>query len=64
MRLSVECGIMIAKDGSIFCPSCRKMRLARLPDDGRIRAYLYCRRCRREQYIDVSLSPEPEPHDP
>ena len=55
---------MIAKDGSIFCPSCRKMRLARLPEDGRIRAYLYCRRCRREQYIDVSLSPEPEPHNP
>lgn len=32
------------------------MRLLRLPPDGRVKGYAYCRHCKSEKYLDIDLS--------
>lgn len=52
-------GKLLVKDGTdlwVLCPQCRMMRLIRLPPDGRVKGYPYCRRCKREQFLDIDLS--------
>nr|DAM89679.1 MAG TPA: NUDIX domain protein [Caudoviricetes sp.] len=39
-----------------MCPSCRAMKLLRLPPDGKVKAFVFCRHCKREQYLDIDLS--------
>ena len=51
-RLLVKTG----EDVWVLCPQCRMMRLIRLPPDGRVKGYPYCRRCKREQFLDIDLS--------
>ena len=59
-------GTLITEEGWVLCPACGRGKLLRLPGDGRVRAYAYCRYCHQERFlnIDLSLSHEPEPHDP
>ena len=47
---------LVSKDGWVICPDCRSMRLMRLPPDGRIKGYVYCRHCKSEKYLDIDLS--------
>lgn len=42
------------KNGWVTCPKCGKMKLLRLPADGKVRAYIYCRHCRREQFLNIN----------
>lgn len=44
------------KDGWITCPDCGRMRLLRLPPDGKVKAYVYCRHCRAEKFLNIDLS--------
>ena len=44
------------KDGYIMCPDCGMMKLLRLPPDGKVKAYVYCRHCKREKFLDIDLS--------
>ncbi|MCI9468875.1 MAG: hypothetical protein HFG45_06205 [Oscillospiraceae bacterium] len=32
------------------------MKLLRLPPDGKVKGYAYCRHCKREQYLNIDLS--------
>jgi hypothetical protein len=32
------------------------MKLLRLPPDGKVKAYVYCRHCKQERYLDIDLS--------
>ena len=59
-------GTLVTEDGWVLCPECGRGKLLRLPPDGVVRCFAYCRLCRRERFlnIDLSLSHEPEPHDP
>lgn len=63
MQCAEKAGKLVTKDGWVLCPDCRKQKLMRLPPNGRIRGYVYCRHCRAEKFlnIDLSLSHEPEP---
>ena len=58
-------GTLVTEDGWVLCPVCGRGKLLRLPKDGKVRAYAYCRYCHRERFlnIDLSLSLEPELHD-
>lgn len=47
---------LITKDGWVFCPECGEMKLLRLPPDGKVRGYAYCRHCKRERFLDIDLS--------
>ena len=51
-----ECGKLIVKDGWVICPKCKTMKLLRLPPDGKVKAYVYCRHCKQERYLDIDLS--------
>ena len=51
-----ECGKLIVKDGWVICPKCKTMTLLRLPPDGKVKAYVYCRHCKQERYLDIDLS--------
>lgn len=44
------------RSGIVRCPQCGQMKLLRLPPGGKVKAYLYCRHCKREQYLDIDLS--------
>ena len=44
------------KDGYVMCPDCGAMKLLRLPPDGRVKAYVYCRHCKREKFLNIDLS--------
>lgn len=63
MRTERDCAKLVTKDGWVICPDRRSMRLMRLPSNGRVRGFVYCRHCKSEKYlnIDLSLSLEPEP---
>ena len=59
MQSKNDYGRLLVKDGTgvwVLCPQCRMMRLIRLPPDGRVKGYPYCRRCKREQFLDIDLS--------
>lgn len=51
-----EHGKLSIKDGWVMCPSCRAMKLLRLPPDGKVKAFVFCRHCKREQYLNIDLS--------
>ena len=51
-----ECGKLILKDGWVICPKSKTMKLLRLPPDGTVKAYVYCRHCKQERYLDIDLS--------
>ncbi len=51
-----NCDTLVTKDGWVFCPDCRTMKLLRLPPDGRIKAFVYCRHCKREHFLNIELS--------
>ena len=63
MKSAAEPVKLVVKDGWVFCPDCHSMKLLRLPPNGRVRGYVYCRHCKDEKYLDIdlSLSHEPEP---
>lgn len=44
------------EDGWVICPACKTMKLLRLPTDGKVKAYAYCRHCKKERYLDIDLS--------
>lgn len=56
MQVGKNCDTLVSKDGWVFCPDCRTMKLLRLPPDGRIRAFVYCRHCKREHFLNIDLS--------
>ena len=43
-------------NGCVLSPVCQKVKLLRLPSDGRVRAYVYCRNCHRERFLNIDLS--------
>ena len=47
---------LVTKDGWVICPDCHSMRLMRLPPDGRVNGYVYCRHCKSEKYLNIDLS--------
>lgn len=49
-------GKIIIKDGYAYCPDCERMKLIRLPEDGKVKAFIYCRHCRKEKFLDIDLS--------
>ena len=56
MRKDANDGKIITKDGYVLCPDCSQMKLLRLPPDGKVRAYAYCRHCREEKFLNIDLS--------
>lgn len=50
---------MVSKDGWVLCPECGQMRLIRLPADGKVKAYAWCRHCKKEQFLNIDLSLSP-----
>lgn len=59
MQPKNDYGKLLVKDGTdvwVLCPQCRMMRLIRLPPDGCVRGFPYCRRCKREQFLNIDLS--------
>lgn len=59
MQAGVKSATLVTKDGWIICPECRMMKLLRLPPDGVVRAYVYCRHCKRERFLNIDLSLSP-----
>lgn len=62
-----ECGKLIVKDGWVICPKCKTMKLLRLPPDGKVKAYVYCRALQAGAISGYRFEPEPmepEPHGP
>ena len=56
MQTANESAKMIAKDGWVICPDCHSMRLMRLPPNGKVQGFVYCRHCKCEKYLDIDLS--------
>ena len=56
MRTDMECGKLVSKDGWVICPDCHSMRLLRLPPNGKVQGFVYCRHCKCEKYLDIDLS--------
>lgn len=53
LNSQVVCGKLDVKSGWVICPECERMKLIRLPPDGKVKAYVYCRHCRREQFLNI-----------
>lgn len=56
LQMQRESAKLVVKDGWVFCPECGEMKLLRLPPDGKVKAYAYCRHCKRERFLDIDLS--------
>ena len=56
MQNKSERAKLVSKDGWVICPDCHGMRLMRLPPDGRVNGYVYCRHCKSEKYLNIDLS--------
>lgn len=56
MMRNQESAKLITKDGYVLCPECETMKLLRLPKDGRVKAYAYCRHCKQERFLNIDLS--------
>ena len=56
MRTDMERGKLVSKDGWVICPDCHSMRLMRLPPNGKVQGFVYCRHCKCEKYLDIDLS--------
>lgn len=59
MQTGAKPAKLVVKDGWLICPGCRKMKLLRLPPDGRVKAFAYCRHCKRERFLNIDLSLSP-----
>ena len=56
LQKQTETGKLVVKDGWVICPGCNSMKLLRLPPDGKVKAFVYCRHCKKERYLDIDLS--------
>ena len=56
LRMDLKNGKLVTKDGYVKCPACSQMKLLRLPPDGKVKAFAYCRHCRKEQFLNIDLS--------
>ena len=56
MQNKSERAKLVSKDGWVICPDCHSMRLMRLPPNGRVTGYVYCRHCKSEKYLNIDLS--------
>lgn len=56
MQSREKCGTLVVKDGWVMCPECGRVKLLRLPADGYVKAYAYCRNCRKERFLNIDLS--------
>lgn len=56
MRKDAKGDKITTEDGFVLCPQCGMVKLLRLPPDGRVKGYLYCRRCKREQFVNIAQS--------
>lgn len=56
MQPQSKYGNLITKDGWVICPECGRMKLLRLPSDGKVAAFVYCRNCKRERFLNIDLS--------
>jgi hypothetical protein len=56
LRTDMERGKLVSKDGWVICPDCHSMRLLRLPPNGKVQGFVYCRHCKCEKYLDIDLS--------
>lgn len=56
MRTEDKRDKLITKDGWVICPDCHSMRLMRLPPNGRVQGFVYCRHCKDEKYLNIDLS--------
>ena len=56
MQKQTETGKLVVKDGWVICPGCNSMKLLRLPPNGKVKAFVYCRHCKQERYLDIDLS--------
>ena len=56
MQSDAKSSKLVTKDGYALCPDCAKMKLLRMPPDGRVKAYVYCRHCRGEKFLNIDLS--------
>ena len=54
--MTQQCDKLVTKDGWVICPDCHSMRLMRLPPNGRVQGFVYCRHCKAEKYLDIDLS--------
>lgn len=59
MQVGLKHDKLTIKGGWVVCPECRAMKLLRLPPDGRVKAFVYCRHCKREHFLDINLSLSP-----
>ncbi len=57
--MSIKPDKLVTKDGWALCPQCGQMKLLRLPPDGKVKAFAYCRHCKREQALNIDLSLSP-----
>lgn len=56
MQVKHERGKLVTKDGYVLCPDCNQMKLLRLPADGKVKAFAYCRHCKGEKLLNIDLS--------
>ena len=56
MQKKIESGKLVTKDGWVICPRCNMMKPLRLPPNGKVKAFVYCRHCKQERYLDIDLS--------
>lgn len=56
MQKKIESGKLVTKDGWVICPRCNMMKLLRLPPNGKVKAFVYCRHCKQARYLDIDLS--------
>ena len=56
MQATEKRDTLVVKNGWVYCPECREMKLLRLPPDGRVKAFVYCRHCKRERFLNIDLS--------
>lgn len=56
MNKSNKCDRLVVKNGWVMCPGCQQMKLLRLPADGKVKAFVYCRHCRSEIFLNIDLS--------
>ena len=47
---------LVTKEGYVICPVCGTMKLLRLPEDGRVKGFAYCRHCKQERFLNIDLS--------
>lgn len=47
---------LITQEGYVICPVCGAMKLLRLPEDGRVKGFAYCRHCKQERFLNIDLS--------